>query len=84
MKSFKELLSHPLQGCLRGGGGEVIQGTVVSFIPGVSQRGAVVKSFKELLSHPFQGCLRDRGGGEVIQGTVVSSIPGVSQRQGRW
>ena len=81
MKSFKELLSHPLQGCLRGGGGEVIQGTVVSFIPGVSQRGAVVKSFKELLSHPFQGCLRG-GGSEVIQGTVVSSIPVVSQRQG--
>ena len=81
VKSFKELLSHPLQGYLRGGGGEVIQGTVVSFIPGVSQRGAVVKSFKELLSHPFQGCLRG-GGSEVIQGTVVSSIPVVSQRQG--
>ena len=38
MKSFKELLSRPFQGCLRGGGGEVIQGTVVSSIPGVSQR----------------------------------------------
>ena len=39
MKSFKELLSRSFQGCLRGGGGEVIQGTVVSFVPGVSQRG---------------------------------------------
>ena len=39
VKSFKELLSRPYQGCLRDrGGGEVIQGTVVSSIPGVSRR----------------------------------------------
>ena len=39
MKSFKELLSRSFQGCHRDrGGGEVIQGTVVSFVPGVSQR----------------------------------------------
>ena len=38
VKSFKELLPRPFQGCLRGGGGEVILGTVVSSIPGVSQR----------------------------------------------
>ena len=38
MKSFKELLSRPFQWCLRDRGGEVMQGTVVLSIPGVSQR----------------------------------------------